>query len=517
MKLILNNLLRKSRLPLAALIVAGAGLIAWRMTDTGKKDPGPAVFEVQRGPLTISVTESGTIQSRDKIILRSEVEGRNTILWIVEEGRAVKPGDLLVELDASKLEEARLDQIMRVENTEAALVQSRENLEIVRSENASAIEAAEMASLFAVIDLEKYRDGEYPGMVQQIEADIAIAEEELQRAQDRLAWSLKLEEGGHITRTELQADEIALKRKRLDLELARGRLNLLKVFTHRQRLQRLLADGNQSTAALERTRRRTAASLLRAESDLRTRESEVEKQKARLNKLATQIAKCRIVAPTEGIVVYATSVRRRGSGEPLQAGQDVVERQELIHLPATTEMMAEIKVPESNLAKVNLGVRARIQVDALPGRIFAGRLARIGILPDASDAWLNPNLKMFNGEVHLTEVSPLLRSGMSCRVELVIEEHEHVVYLPIQAVTRVDGRSRVYVLDSRGDIEPRDVETGLDNNRMMVIHAGVTAGEKVLLDPPLPLSEASQTSNGTAGLGASVTNPAAQAGGASTP
>lgn len=508
MKSILSNLFRRLRLPLVLLSVAGAGLAAWRALDPKEPPVGPAVFEAQRGPLTISVTETGSIQSRDKVILRSEVEGRNTILWIVEEGRSVVAGELLVELDASKLEEARLEQVLRVEGAEAALIQSRENLEVVRSENASAIESAEMADRFAGLELKKYREGEYPGMVQQIEANIAIAEEELKRMHDRLAWSSKLEKGGHITRTELQADEIALKRKQLDLELAQGQLTLLNEFTHQQRMQRLLAEEKQAAGALERAQRRAAASLLRAESDLRTRESEVEKQKTRLKKLTRQIARCRITAPAAGIVVYATSASRRGgSGEPLRAGQDVVERQELIYLPATTEMMAEIKVPESSLSKVNVGVSARIQVDVLPGRVFAGRLARIGVLPDAADAWLNPNLKMFNGEVHLDESSPQLRPGMSCRVELVIEEYADVVYLPIQAVTRVGGRSRVYVADDAGGIEPRDVETGLDNNRMIIIRSGVAAGEKVMLDPPLPPSEASQSSNHSTGTAATAWEP----------
>ena len=45
-------------------------------------------FAVKRGPLRISVTESGTIQAREQIILKCEVEGKTTILTLVEEGNA---------------------------------------------------------------------------------------------------------------------------------------------------------------------------------------------------------------------------------------------------------------------------------------------------------------------------------------------------------------------------------------------------------------------------------------------
>ena len=47
-------------------------------------------FTVQQGPLVINVIESGTIKARDQEIIKSEVEGKNVLLWIIEEGKQVK-------------------------------------------------------------------------------------------------------------------------------------------------------------------------------------------------------------------------------------------------------------------------------------------------------------------------------------------------------------------------------------------------------------------------------------------
>ena len=61
-----------------------------------------ATFTAKQGPLTISVTESGTIQAREQVVIKSKVEGKTTILSLIPEGTMVKKGDVLIELDASQ-------------------------------------------------------------------------------------------------------------------------------------------------------------------------------------------------------------------------------------------------------------------------------------------------------------------------------------------------------------------------------------------------------------------------------
>ena len=97
---------------------------------------------------------------------------------------------------------------------------------------------------------------------------------------------------------------------------------------------------------------------------------------------------------------------------------------------------------------------------------------------------MNPDLKVYNSKIYLDESDSALRTGMSCKAEIIIEQYDDVVYIPVQAVLRVGGEPTVYVVKDKS-VEPRKVEIGLDNNRMVRIISGLKEGEVVLLTPPL--------------------------------
>lgn len=464
-------------------------LVFWvRASRSGDESADP-FFEVASGPLTISITESGTIQSRERVIVKSEVEGRSTILWVIEEGTEVEKGDLLMELDASGLEEREAEMQIRVLNSEAAYVRAREQLVITRNQSKADVARAELDARFAKLNLQKYIEGEFPQELQRAEADINLANEELQRANDKLEWSQRLADEGYLTRMELQADELAARRATIDLALAEGKLNVLRTFTHQQKVEELESEVEQRALALERIRLRAAADIVQAEADYAARRSEHERQQERLAQINDQIEKCRIVAPAAGMVVYATTGqgRRGGGDEPLREGQEVRERQDLIYLPTAAAMMADIRIHESSLRRVREGMEARVTVDALPDRVFEGVVRRIALLPDAQQGWLNPDLKVYQTEVHLVGDAPDLRPGMNCRAEIIIDELDEVLYVPLQSVVRV-GRESVVYLPTSSAPQPRVVETGLDNNRMIHVVAGLTEAERVLLNPPLQAS-----------------------------
>ena len=453
---------------------------------------GPqAVFTAERGPLTISVTQNGSIQSRERVVVRNEVEGRSTIIWIVEEGKTVNPGDLLVELDASRFEQTRIEQTVRVENAETAMIQARENLDIVRNQAESDVSDAELTLKFAKLELEKFAEGESKQQLSQADADISIAREELQRAQEKAEWSRRLAEQGYLTRLELEADELAARRREIDLQLAEGKRGMLTAYTFTMTNERLNSDIRKAERNRVRIQRKAQSDIIRAEADLRGRESEFDRQQQRLDRILDMIAKCRITAPAAGMVIYATTMAgRRWDREPLGSGVEVVERQELIYLPAKSEMMAVIQIPESSLPKLRRGLPARIRVDAMPGREFSGSLERIAILPNSAQSWLNPDLKVYDGDVFFQEEDADMRPGMSCEVEILVDHYDDAVYVPLQCVIRMDNEPTVFVRGPDGAVGPRRVRIGLDNNRMVHITDGLSGGEEILLAPPLPQSAA---------------------------
>ncbi len=480
--------LRPVRIALAAACIVLLIVVVYAVWFTGADNTNRvATVSVRRGALVISLTESGTIQNRQRAVVKSEVEGTVTILYLIDEGVRVKKGDLLLELDSSRLLDEKNQQQITVLNSEAAFIRARENLAVTKSQTDSDISQAKLTYKFAGQDLEKYLKGEYPRELQKAEADINIAREELQRATDKLDWSKRLAGEGYITRMELQADELAGKRAQINLDLANSALDLLKRYTHQRNLDQLRSDVEQAEEALGRTKRKASADMVQARAELKAKQSEHEQQMARMQKVNGQIAKCRITSPVSGMVVYATTGQghRWRNVEPLDEGQQVRERQNLIYLPTDAAMMAEIKVHEASLRKVRQSMPVRITVDAVPGRVFWGRVGKIGLLPDAQMAFMNPDLKVYSTEIYIEgDAAGALRSGMTCRAEIIVEQHADSLYVPVQSIVRVGGKTVAYVQTPNGP-ERREVKVGLDNNRAIRIIEGLKEGELVLLAPPL--------------------------------
>lgn len=477
-------MLKKKWFWMVAVALVAAAVAAWFFGGGDGSDETTPVFTVAEGPLTIGITASGSVQSRDKVVLRSELEGRNTILWVVEDGVSVKTGDLLVEFDAAALVEKRNDQEITANTAHGNLIIAEERLEVTKGECEGNLLEREVTLDLAKMALEKYEKGDFPEEKRQREADIALADEELQRAAEKLDWSRKLAKEGFLTRTELQADELALRRKEIDLEMAKTKMNVLTNYTVHQQRATLQSDVRKATRAVTRTQWQNKSQIRQGETEIVQRSREYYRATNRLAELNFQISKSKIYAPTNGIVLYSSTAKRRWWENPLAAGESAVQRQELIYIPLDEGMIIEIMVPEASLNKLEVGMAATVKVDAFPDQVFNGKLSKIGILPDAQSTRLNPDLKMFKCELECDFRDAVVRPGMSCDIELVKETYAKAVYCPIQCVVRIDGDAYVYVQDGSEWIL-RKVEVGLDNNRMIHILKGVEPGEIIMTAPPV--------------------------------
>jgi HlyD family secretion protein len=477
----------------AAVLVVAIGLVVvWLKVVRGSEDTAASVatFVAKRGPLTISVLEAGALKAKDPEIIRNNLEGRATIISIIPEGTRVKEGDLLVELDVSTLVDNRVDQVIKVNNAEAAFINARETLGITESLAASEVDLAKLKLEFAQQDLEKYtgKGGQYENDLAAAEGKIKLNAEEKTKAQDYLEWSQKLFNEKYLSKTQLQADQLALQRADLNLQVASNDALLLKKYMYNRQVAQLTSDVNQARMALDRTEAKARANIAQAKAELAAKDQEFQRQTQKLEKIDDQITKGKIVAPTEGMVVYATSQRGGGFRDdrrPLADGVEVWERQELIYLPRSTSTVAEVDVHEASLQKVRTGLPTIVTVDALPGKKLMGTVTRIAPLPDPQSMWMNPDLKVYKTEIALDSNDPSLRSGMNCKAEIIVEQHGDTVYVPVQSVLRVGGQPTVYVLDENGETEERKVEIGLDDNSMVRIASGLKEGESVLLAPPL--------------------------------
>jgi len=493
-----KSIIKKLVIAILVLAIAAGvaiGIMIKKKSREKDQQNQASLFTVEKGPLLISITERGTIKPQEQVILKSELEGRSTILKLVPEGKKVKKGDLLVELDATSLEDKLIKQKIIVDKADAAKIKAQKDLEVGINQTKSDFLKAKDTLKFALEDETQYTDpnGVYQNLLKQAETKILINEEEKERAKEKYVSSKKLAEKKYISNIELKSDKLAWDKADLETELAKSDRDLLKDYTYKRQIEQLKSDVTQAEMALERVELKSDADIVQFKAQLKAAESILTQENNLLEKIKQQISKAKIFAPSDGIVVHATSTKAswRRSTEPLDIGQEVHEHEELIHLPTAESVKSEISIHESNLSKVDVGMTAIITVDALDGKMFKGEITNISVLPNAQLVWINPDLKMYITDVNIEGDTKGLRTGTSCKTEIIIAEYDDVTYVPVQSVVKIGNQPTVYVVEN-GKPKPVPVEIGLDNNIMIHITNGLRPGQQVMMTPPLSQTQVKQ-------------------------
>jgi HlyD family secretion protein len=471
-----------------SIVVVAVVAVGWyARSGAGFGSPASAPISgaaVGRGALRINVVERGNLKAAESVNLTSEVEGRTTILFLIEEGTAVEPGELLCQLDTSQLEERLQGQEISVQNAEAAFVKAKQNHAIQLSSNASDIARAERELEFARMDLDKYVNGDWKQDLEGAKESIYLAEQELTQAEQDYEWSLKLKEKGFLEALQLESDRLSMERSRIKLAQARRALELLENYEYKRRHTEFTANVLEAERELERTHLQAKARIVDFEADVRTSEARYELEKSELARLKSQIEKAIIKAPVAGMVVYAREQRgRMGGGEPIQEGTEIRERQDIITIPSADGMIVEASLHESVLEKVKVGLSCLISVDAIPGRSFPGRVTFKAVLPDQNSWWANPDLRVYRTEVEVLDVDERMRPGMSCSLEILVEEIPDTLYIPLQSVF-LNGGEPVCFTSDNGAIEMRSIDVGQNNGRWVQVRSGIEEGVRVLLSMP---------------------------------
>ncbi|MBS0208045.1 MAG: efflux RND transporter periplasmic adaptor subunit [Planctomycetes bacterium] len=440
-------------LVLSVLLIAGVATGAWfraGRADDGLPETPPMTAEVVEGPFLNEVVERGDIDSSSNVEVRSEVRSRTsvgtTILEIVPEGTRVEPGDFLVRLDDSALQTELIQQQIIVKNSEALMIQA-----------ATAVETA-------ILTLQEYESGTYKQSVEELQAAKLVAEENLRRAEEYLLYSERLATKGYVTTIQLDADRFAVQKAQKDLDVAETKLDVVTNFTK------------------EKTVKRYEADIQAAEARLRAAKDSHQIELSSLNKIETQIAKCAINAPVAGQVVYANETGR--ATEPLIAeGRVVRERQTIVRLPDHEKMQVTAKVNESRVDLIKSGQTVAIHVDALPGVVLTGSVRKVAEYPLPTSVFTG-NVKNYQTDIDIHDPPEDLRPGMTAEVNILVEQRELAMQVPIQAIVERGGRHFCLIEDDTTHrLSAREVEISSSNDTQLVVESGLKLGERVVISP----------------------------------
>ncbi len=500
----------------AAGVIAGVGVL---MAVTGKPvqpaspgtgpgakgaAPGAArmsvdVFSAARLNFDVTTTATGDLRTRNQIELRNRMDSDTTVIEIIGEGKRVKAGDVLIKLNAEPMVQKVDEESLAIESARAAMVEADEGYAIQVSENESAVRAANLKLALANLDLEKWRSGEVKSKRLDLKHSVERATKEELRLREKLEKSKSLHERGYYSLDLLKQDELAWEQSQADLIKKQLDQEVYEEFEYTRDERQKLSDVEEARAEVERVHRQNSSKLASKEADRNNKRQALSIREQKLAKLREQLAAATIVAPSDGLVVYGSSIEQARWGNddgPMQVGSRVFPNQLLIVLPDTTEMIAAVKVHESLAGRIRPGQRVNIKVDAAGDQRFAGRVESIGVLAEQTSRWMDPNLREYTVRIAMDRESmsdgrsELLKPSMRCEAEIILGNVADALVVPVQAVFN-EGPVRYVHVQQGGQggaarYIRRPVQLGQRSDRYAEIRVGLKEGERVLSRRPEP-------------------------------
>lgn len=488
---------------LVVILISTGSLWGWQtLSDPGIPE-NLVFYTVQKGDLPITVTERGNLESQQDVQIICEVDdipgdGMNgtLVVWIVPNGSSVKKGDLLVEFDSS-LHLERLDrQIVDTERARAEQIQAVAKFENQKTQNETLEAEAELQVKLADLELKMFTDqenGTHQLEIEEIRRSIDDVNSEILAAQANLELKQNDKQGieslfklGYAGKNELdrtrleylQAEgQLAAKMNRLRTQQA----TLEKKRTYEYEMQLLKLQGDLETARrnLIQVQRDNEAKLAQAKAAMDSANESLKKQEELLARYRDYVDKCKIYAPQDGMVAYATGESWRR--EEIREGAAIRPRQVIMTLPNLENMQVKTAVHESVLDKIHKGLKTTIKVDAFPDRTYSGTVDTVAVLPDQS-GWMSSDTKVYTTVVKIDEKVSQLKPGMTAVVEIHVDRLQDVLSVPVQAVVQEGSQSWCYV-NVNGHVKRRPITVGRTNDKFVEISHGLGIGERVVLNP----------------------------------
>ena len=459
---------------------------------------GPSQYQVSEEDTLQSITEKhmhlANVPTADKPAGKAEQRAFEEALrtanpdldWEnLELGQTVQiPGALLVKFEDADLREKILFQEKSVADAERDLGNAKKDLALRRIETASANRQAALDVEFAQQDLDRYIEGDTPLQLLKMEGDIALAEEEIKRAEEKLASTRKLREKGYATSLEVQSNELTIKKQQNSITQTKKQQELFLKFEQPQQKKRYEAKLDQATVEEQRTIQKSNTLVESAEGTVLRRSEGLKAQQERLVLYKEQLIKSEMRAPQDGLVIYARSSSRYNDTY-IKEGALIRKGYSVIDLPDISELMAVVQVHESFVRHIKTDQKAVVRIDSLPDREFQGVVRHVAPTPDARRKYYE-NISVYDTHVWIqdenSQLPEDLKPGVSAKAEIIVAELNDVMMVPVQSVTTYKGQKVVQV--KRGEnVVVVPVKTGQFNNRFIEIKDGLKEGDQVSLAP----------------------------------
>jgi HlyD family secretion protein len=272
--------------------------------------------------------------------------------------------------------------------------------------------------------------------------DRLLLQENIQASADVQAQAAAI----NASEASVQAADASYKAAQSDLQMQQA--NMEKAKLDWERGQGLYKDGlipkqdfdqrktgyDAMVAQVESSKAR----MLSAKATLEQLRSQVAQGRAVLTRTQDVLRKTTYTSPINGIVSYLPE----RVGDYVVPGIQNSNGSFLMTLSDMSIVTAEVKVDETDIVSVKMGQDADVTIDAVPGKVFKGKVTEIGSqavlrtsgLATTQSTASNQEAKDFKVVVTITNPPENVRPGLSTTAKIKTAERKNVLAIPIQAL-----------------------------------------------------------------------------------
>jgi HlyD family secretion protein len=182
--------------------------------------------------------------------------------------------------------------------------------------------------------------------------------------------------------------------------------------------------------------------------------AQIRRTEGLLSQSRDQLSKTTIVSPMDGMVSSLSSeVGERVVGTGSFAGT------EIMRIANLDDMEVRVNVNENDVVNVKVGDKARITIDAYPGRKFTGTVKEIASAARTTGQFTQEEVTNFQVKIRIVDKEVRIRPGMSANVDIETKTVENVIAIPIQAVTVRSREGNKTIDQLSADREKKTKET----------------------------------------------------------
>lgn len=448
--------------------------------------PAKATVKVEKGPLTASVTATGTFEGERATEIRVHLKswaGPLIVEQAAEQGAVVKRGTPLLKFEAEKIEklvsEAREDR----QSSALAIQLAEHDLPILKQQIPLDLEAAERAKDQAGEDLLRFLQLEKASQTKSAEFQLRSAAFQLEYSRDELKQLEKMYADKDLTE---ETEQMILKRYKFQLEAAEQSLSTIKLQTEKL-LQVTLPRQEQSVklaaekAALdwEKAREGLPLKLRQEELALEKLKHDDRRTAEKLTDLEHDLSQMTVTAPVDGMVYYGRYAHGKWSGPAatsfLEGGKlpadDVV-----MTIVSHGKLLLHVEVEEKEAGEIQAGQTVRIAPTISPRHKLTGKVVRI--LPVPRDGKFEVLIAV------LGDVPERIVPGMTASARIVTGHSDAALTVPSAAVFEDADAETWYVLKPGKDPQRIVVKTGLIAGDKTEIVKGLKEGDEILAKKP---------------------------------